>query len=198
MSGTVPRLLVVDLPRNVVGNAPSLIIGTNELYPPSLIFEPVAKLERDIDEGLQYKSSRRVVIAPIAIPMTDARYTGWGLSAPLGDDPRPFVLAFLASEGPATRPPVAMMTIVTPPGLRDIIIMPKPNFDFVTSGDVQREVVRWMREIAVSSQLSNERTAMSKAERFYLPDGREIDIELWQWKGLKKHGLESDVWDLYL
>ncbi|KAJ3574811.1 hypothetical protein NP233_g1511 [Leucocoprinus birnbaumii] len=199
MFGIVPHLRNVDLPGNIVDNTVALIIGNHEQYPPSLVFHPTSPLERSLDESLRYGNSHRAVIVPIATPRADARHIGWGLSTPLSADISPFGLAFLVPEIPATCPPVSMMFVITPPGLRDITILPKPDFDFITCGDVQKEVVRWMQEITVSSELGNGLTAVStRTEKFYLPDGREVDIELWQWKGLKKHGPESDVWELYL
>jgi hypothetical protein len=91
-----------------------------------------------------------------------------------------------------------MIKILTLPWSRDITIFPKPGMDFVTSADVQKEVAKWMKEIAERSEMRDMWGKLSKAEKFSLPDGREIDIELWQWKGLRQHGPESDVWVLCL
>ncbi|KXN82441.1 hypothetical protein AN958_02560 [Leucoagaricus sp. SymC.cos] len=198
MSGAAPRFRIVDLPRIGIDRSFEIITGTQEIYPPSLIFERSNSLERRIDEALEYRETQRGVVMPVAVREPIALSAAWGSSAVRAVDASPFLLTYPQTESPATSPPITMMIIQTPPWSRNITIFPKPNFDYVTSGDVQREVIKWIKEISDSPHLRDGRAGLSGMEHLFLPDGREIDIELWQWKGLKRHGLESDVWDLHL
>lgn len=90
------------------------------------------------------------------------------------------------------------MDISTPGPWRNIVISQKPAGGFVTCGDVQREVVRWIRETADQEEGDDGSMPWSAIETIYFPDGTDVQVELWRWRGLKRRDRENDAWEMFL
>ncbi|KXN81179.1 hypothetical protein AN958_05894 [Leucoagaricus sp. SymC.cos] len=96
---------------------------------------------------------------------------------------------------PATNPPVSRMRIAT--GSNESarwIEVNRGEVPYVTVVDVQRGVIRWMKE-ASTRALSGGATSprFSSWVRLVDSDGMEIEVELWTWRGLTAldEGLEN-------
>lgn len=198
MTPLVRRSRLKELPHDHAALAVDIILGHNEIYPSPLLFEQVTEIGRDIDRALRYQDSPYAVVTPVATrSKTDKTYS-WGPSTITNGGNGSFSLAFPEVDCPATCPPVSVMNILTPGSSRNIRILQEPNVNFVTRADVQKEVIRWIREIADREQTINGGVPLSRVSKVSLPDGTEVEVELWQWRGLKRRGLESDAWEMFL
>jgi hypothetical protein len=192
-----PRSRPKELPDDHNAATVDIMFGRHEIYPSPLLFEPMAEIGRNIDHSLKYRHSPRAVVTPVATTSKNDLYPR-GLATTIKEDNHSLNLTFPEADHPATNPPVSAMNISTPGPWRSITIPPRPHGGFVACGDVQREVVRWIREIADQEEEDDGRMPWSKTETIYIPDGTEVQVELWQWRGLKRRGRENDTWEMFL
>jgi hypothetical protein len=192
-----PRSRPKELPEDVNAVMVDIMFGRHEIYPSPLLFEPTAEIGRNIDCSLKYQHFSRAVVTPVATTSKNDLYH-WGPATAIKDSDNAFNLTFPEADHPATNPPVSAMDISTPGPWRNIRILSRPQSGFVACGDVQREVVRWIREVADQEEENDRRVPWSNIETIYFPDGAEIQVDLWQWRGLKRQGRESDAWEMFL
>jgi hypothetical protein len=154
-----------------------------------------------VDGRLALRGEPRAIAQPLfALVPTNPESSDylWGAVGiqVLGDDDSPSI-DFERVFDPATEPPVVQMVIHTDAG-NSITVDAEQGSPYVTVLDVQREIIRWMKEMRTRSGIDDLTGQFSRWVRMVDDDGAEIEVEVWVWKGLRPLSMDLINWHLHL
>lgn len=169
--------------------------GSNQLLPPILLFRN--NLLPRIDARLAFQERARAVVRPTITFMPEFPEYLWaavGAQVTRRDDVR---VHFEEIADAATDPPVSSMRMTTEFG-GWIVIDSREGTPYVTVADVQKAVIRWMKETRTRPSSRERAVRFSSWVRVTDDNGTELEVEVWVWRGLTPLPGNIENWALHL
>lgn len=189
-----PKIVSKELPTIEQQHPITINYGTDQWIPENLLFRN--DIRPGVDSRLAYSFEPRAVAQPSFTCIPSSLWGAVGNPVMTGEDDTKGV-GFEEATDPATQPPVARMVISTDTN-NVIIVEAEQGRPSITVVDIQRAIIRWMKETRTSSGVNNVTRRFSKSVRMTDDDGTEAELEIWVWKGLRLLSTDMSHWHLHL